>query len=110
MIQRQKFGAVFTSVGYNFVTKRAVMNAPELVATGDAERDAWLNAEERCTETQAQEYVYSTLVLAIVDALLEIVGKVDENSEECCTDLWNELLRKYQPNERPARARQIMQV
>eukprot|EP00961_Rhodomonas_salina_P023920 321528-Rhodomonas_salina.1 len=69
------------------------MNAPELVATGEAERDAWLNAEEGRVETTAQEYVYSTLVLAIVDALPEIVGKVDENSEECGTDLWNELLR-----------------
>eukprot|EP00961_Rhodomonas_salina_P246015 3324037-Rhodomonas_salina.1 len=93
MIQRRKFGAVFTRVGYNFVMKRAVKNALELVATGDAERDAWLNAEEGRVESQEQEYVYSTLVLAIVDALPEIVGKVDENSEECWTDLWNELLR-----------------
>eukprot|EP00961_Rhodomonas_salina_P068699 921992-Rhodomonas_salina.1 len=61
----------------------AVMNSPELVATGDAERDAWLGAEEGHVKTQAQEYIYSTLVLAIVDALPEIVGKVDENSEEC---------------------------
>eukprot|EP00961_Rhodomonas_salina_P065739 883285-Rhodomonas_salina.1 len=110
MIQRRKFGAVFTHVSYNFVTKRAVMNAPKLVATGDTERDTWLNTEEGRVESQVQEYVYSTLVLAIVDALPEIVGKVNENSEECGTELWNELLRKYQPNERPAREQQIIQV
>eukprot|EP00961_Rhodomonas_salina_P078830 1060421-Rhodomonas_salina.2 len=32
MIQRRKFGAVFTCVRYNVVTKRAVTNSQELVA------------------------------------------------------------------------------
>lgn len=86
------------------------MNAPELVATGKAKRDTWLGEEEGCVETQAQEYMYSTLVLAIMDALPTIVGKVFENSEECGTNLWSELLRKYQPNNRPACARQIMKI
>eukprot|EP00961_Rhodomonas_salina_P255095 3447506-Rhodomonas_salina.1 len=104
--------AVFTQVGYNFVTKRAPMNAAEVISAGDApaERDAWLGAVEDRDEATAQEYVYSTLVLSIVDVLPEIVGRIDENSEECWTDLWNELLRKFQQNERPARARQIMHV
>eukprot|EP00961_Rhodomonas_salina_P266656 3603712-Rhodomonas_salina.2 len=98
MVQRRKFGAVFTQVGYsdNWVLKLAEMNSEEVQQARDV--------------ATAQEYVYSTLVLEIIDALPDSVGRIDENEAECRTQLWNELLRKFQPNERPARARQIMQI
>eukprot|EP00961_Rhodomonas_salina_P109860 1478547-Rhodomonas_salina.1 len=86
------------------------MNSEEVQAAGAVERDAWLVADGERDVATAQEYLYSTLVLAIVDALPDIVGRIDENEADCGTLLWNELLRKFQPNERPARARQIMQL
>eukprot|EP00961_Rhodomonas_salina_P197418 2663874-Rhodomonas_salina.1 len=110
MVQRRKFGAVFTRVSYNWVPKLAEMNSEEVQAAGAVERDAWLVADGERDVATAQEYVYSTLVLAIVDALPDIVGRIDENEADCGTLLSNEPLRKFQPNERPARARQIMQL
>eukprot|EP00961_Rhodomonas_salina_P187980 2537070-Rhodomonas_salina.3 len=110
MVQLCKFGAVFTQVGHNWVQKLAEMNLEEVQQAGSVELDAWLAADDARDAATAQEYVYSTLVLAIVDALPDIVGRIDENEAECGTQLWNELLRKFQPNERPARARHIMQI
>eukprot|EP00961_Rhodomonas_salina_P140779 1894749-Rhodomonas_salina.1 len=53
------------------------MNSEEVQAAGCVERDAWLAADEARDVVTEQEYVYSTLVLAIVDALPDIVGRID---------------------------------
>eukprot|EP00961_Rhodomonas_salina_P005637 76534-Rhodomonas_salina.1 len=95
MVQRRKFGAVFTRVGYNWVTKLAEMNSEEVQAAGAVERDAWAAADGDSNVATEQEYVYSTLVLAIVDTLPDIVGRINENEADCGTLLWNELLRKF---------------
>ena len=113
MVNRRKFGAVVARQGYSFVLKRAESNPMAVQEQGAEQEQAWLEAAEEGRPRQllnAQQWVYATLVLAIADALPGLVNRVDENDAECGTSLWNELLRKYQPTERVARARMVMQL
>mmetsp|Transcript_67815 Transcript_67815/g.141411 ORF Transcript_67815/g.141411 Transcript_67815/m.141411 type:complete len:136 (-) Transcript_67815:391-798(-) len=107
---RTKATAKVRASSLGWVPKLAASNQPEVQARGQAELEAWLAADETGTEEKGQNTVYSLLVLAVADAVPEVVTAVDEDELRCGTLLWDALLRKYQPGARSSRARMVMQL